>query len=59
MAPKTLNVWRVTAGSFARLYFTNYHAEQMAVALRRKGIDVTIDTLRVPNDKLTILSVQA
>jgi hypothetical protein len=34
--------YRVTAGTFTCAYFTEYHAEQMARALRLNGMQVTI-----------------
>lgn len=59
MGRKSLTVFRVTAGSLQRLYFTEYHADQMARALRSHGLTVTLDTVSVPDDALTRLAVHA
>ena len=45
-AMQTKTAFRVRAGSLTRLYFTEYHAEQLARALRLNGMTVTIDTVR-------------
>jgi hypothetical protein len=50
-------VWRVTAGSLTRLYFTEYHADQMARALRGAGKVVEVDTISVPDDAVTGMTV--
>ena len=34
--------WKVTSGSFKRIYFIEYHAEQMARALRLNGMIVEV-----------------
>jgi hypothetical protein len=52
-----VTVWRVKAGSLTRLYYTSYHAEQMGRALTLRGMDVTIDTVKLRNDPLTRLMV--
>lgn len=58
-----LRAWRVTCGTFRRMYFTSYHAEQCARGLRLHaplaGMPVTIDEVTVPNDPLTRLTVGA
>ena len=57
---RQLTVYRVTAGTFCRDYLTEYHAEQMARALRLHeplaGVPVTVEALRMPNDPLTRLT---
>ena len=57
--PKTITLHRVTAGALVRDFYTDYHAEQYATALRNhrplSGIPVTITIRRVPNDALTRL----
>jgi hypothetical protein len=50
-------VWRVTAGSLTRLYFTEYHAEQMARALRGNGMTVDVDMISVPDDAVTGMTI--
>lgn len=42
-APARLGTWLVRFGSSTREYFTAYHAEQFADALRSHGVDVTIE----------------
>lgn len=37
-----IKTWTVTAGTLRHVYFTEYHAEQMARALRGNGMDVTV-----------------
>ena len=63
MRPKYLTVYRVTAGTFVRDYYTDYHAEQMAHTLRNHkplaDVPVTITTHRLPNDALAALVVPA
>ena len=56
---KKLTVWRVRAGTYSAMYFTEYHAAQMARALELHGMRVTIDTVRVPDDALTRLTVRS
>ena len=56
-APKKVTAYRVTAGSLQRMYYTPYHAEQMARALRLNGMKPVIDTLTLVNDPLTRLTV--
>jgi hypothetical protein len=57
---RSLTVYRVTCGSLVRDYATDYHAEQMASALRRHpplaGTPVTVETIRLPDDPLTRLT---
>ena len=53
---RTITVYRIIAGNFRRDYYTNYHAEQMARALRLNGMDVTIQELQMPADALTELT---
>jgi|HubBroStandDraft_1064217.scaffolds.fasta_scaffold1163650_2 hypothetical protein len=59
MSTKQVTVYRVRAGSLTRMYFTEYHAEQMARALRLHGMTVSIDTVQLPNDALTRMTVQS
>lgn len=47
--------WIVKAGKFERHYATEYHAEQMARALRLNGMLVTITEGQLPSDPLTRL----
>ncbi len=54
---KHIDVYRVRAGSLTRMYHTEYHAEQLARALRLNGMTVTVDTVRLPDDALTRLTV--
>lgn len=55
-----ITVYRVRAGSLTRLYAAKHHAEQLARALRLNGMAaVTVDTVRLPNDPLTRLTVRA
>ena len=54
-----ITVYRVRAGSLTRLYAAEHHAEQLARALRLNGMAVTVDTVRLPNDPLTRLTVRA
>jgi hypothetical protein len=58
-AARTITTYRVRAGSLTRMYYTEYHADQMARALRLNGMTVAIDTVRLPNDALTALTVQS
>ncbi|MCA2999849.1 MAG: hypothetical protein ING75_14730 [Rhodocyclaceae bacterium] len=44
-APLHLKRWRVVAGNFAREYYTDYHATQMATALRRNGMVVSVSEI--------------
>lgn len=57
--PRTVTVYRVTAGTFSRDYFTEYHAEGMARALRMhpplRDVPVTVEAIRLPDDALTRL----
>ena len=55
--PKTIKVWEVKAGNFVRHCYTDYHAEQLAHALRMNGMEVEITTGVLPNDPLTRLMV--
>ena len=57
MRKQQLTAWEVRAGNLVRHYFTEYHAEQMARALRLNGMSVTIDVIKLPNDPLTRLVV--
>lgn len=61
MSRRNVTVYRVLAGTFVRDYFTGYHAEQMATALRMHkplaGVPVTVAQRQVPNDALTRLAV--
>lgn len=61
MSRRTLQAYRVTAGTLTRHYFTEHHAEQLARALRMhpplKGVAVTVTPVRLPDDALTRLSV--
>ena len=57
MKQKTLKVWEVRAGNLVRHYYTEYHAEQMAHALRMNGMTVEIKSGVLPNDPLTRLTV--
>lgn len=54
-----ITVWRVRCDKHERQFYTDYHAEQYANALRRHkplaGIPVTVTSLRIPNDALTQL----
>ena len=59
MNRQQVTVWRVRAGSFERHYYTDYHADQMARALQLHGMAVKVDTVRLPNDALTALTVQS
>lgn len=56
-----LTVYRVRAGTFSRDYATDYHAEQMARALRLHkplaGVAVTVTAIRLPDDALTAITV--
>lgn len=54
---KQITTYRVRAGSLTRFYFTEYHAEQMARALRLNGMNPVIEQVKLPNDALTRLSV--
>jgi len=56
---RTKTVYRVKAGTLTRFYFTEYHADQMARALRLHGMTPVIDTVRLPDDALTALTVQS
>jgi hypothetical protein len=60
---RQLSVYRVRAGTLARFYFTEYHAEQMARALRLhkplEGMAVTVEPYKLPDDALTRLTVQS
>ena len=40
--PTASHTWIVCAGSLSLAYFTEYHAEQMARALRLNGLVVTV-----------------
>ncbi len=55
MAHKQTMVWKVKAGGFERHYATEYHAEQMARALRLNGMEVTVSPTKLPADPLTRL----
>lgn len=61
MRPTTVTVYRVEAGTFSRDYYTDYHAEQMASALRMHkplaGVPVTVTVHKLPNDPLTRMTV--
>ena len=56
-----VTVYRVEAGSFSRDYATDYHAEQMARALRMHkplaDVPVTVTAHKLPNDQLTRMTV--
>lgn len=52
---KLKNIFEVRAGAFVRHYATEYHAEQMACALRLHGMVVTVESVRLPDDPLTRL----
>ena len=52
---RNLDTWEVRAGKFVRHYATEYHAEQMARALRLNGMDVAIRLISLRNDALTRL----
>jgi hypothetical protein len=54
-----LVVYRVTAGTFSRLYFTKQYAEQMAATLRSYGLMPTVESVIVPDDPLTRLTVSS
>lgn len=56
MKRKQLKAWKVTAGTFTRLYLTEHHANQMARALILNGMSVTITETTLPDDALTRLS---
>ena len=61
---RQLTVYRVTCGSFCRDYATEYHAEQMARALRLhdplNGVPVAVvEAIRLPDYPLTMLTVGA
>ena len=58
MRRRNLACFKVSAGTFVRFYFTEYHAEQMARALRLHGLTVTIEAATLPNDALTLLTVR-
>lgn len=57
---RALTVWRVTCGTLVRNYATDYHAEQMARALRLHrplaGVPVTVTPIRLPDGALTRLT---
>lgn len=59
--PSHINVWRVRCGKHERQFYTDYHAEQYASALRRHpplaDMPVTVQTMRLPNDALTRMTV--
>jgi hypothetical protein len=56
-----ITIYRVTAGTLVRDYYTEHHAIQMAQALGAHrplaGVPVTITVHRLPNDPLTRLTV--
>ena len=52
---RNLDTWEVRAGKFVRHYATEYHAEQMARALRLHGMDVAIRLISLRDDALTRL----
>ena len=54
---RTVKTWEVRAGNFVRHYATEYHAEQMARALRLNGMAVAVREFTLPNDALTRLIV--
>jgi hypothetical protein len=54
---RAVETYRVSAGTFRRFYFTEYHAEQMARALRLHGMDPKIERVNLPADPLTRLTV--
>ena len=58
MNRRTIKAWLVSAGTFKRHYFTEYHAEQMGRALALHGMAVTITAVRLPADALTRLIVK-
>ena len=55
---KTATVYRVKAGTYTAMYYTEYHAEQMARALALHGMQPVIDTLRLRDDPLSRLTVR-
>ena len=55
---KNVTAYRVRAGTHTSLYYTPHHAEQFARAMRLHGLPVKIDTLRLPDDPLTKLTVR-
>lgn len=57
MAKKQVQVFKVTAGSLTRHYYTRHHAEQMARALAGNGLSPVITETKLPDDTLTRLSV--
>ena len=59
MRRRNLACFKVSAGAFVRFYFTEYHAEQMARALRFHGLTATVEPFSLPDDALTRLSVSA
>lgn len=62
MSRRKVTVYRVAAGTFTADYFTEYHAEQVARALRLHGpladVAVTVEAIRLPDDPLTRLTVR-
>ena len=60
MPREHITVYRVTAGTFSRDYYTAHHAEGMANALRRHkplaGVPVTVSARRIPRDALTAMT---
>jgi len=54
-----LIAYRVQAGQLVRHYATQFHADQMARALRASlaGTSVTVETVRLPDDALTRLTL--
>lgn len=39
---RRIDAWKVTFGKTYRLYYTEYHAEQLARALRLNGTECTV-----------------
>jgi hypothetical protein len=56
-------VYRVTAGTFMRDCASEHHADQLARALRLhgplRGVPVTVEAIRVPDDALTRMTADA
>ena len=55
MNNSNMQVWEVKAGNFVRHFATEYHAEQMARALRLNGMAVTVSAGQLRDDPLTRL----
>jgi hypothetical protein len=59
MSREHVTVYRVRAGTLTRLYYAEHHAEQLARALRLHGLEPVVDTIQLPDDPLTRLTVQS